>query len=173
MCTYAQCECAAGFVGCGTSAHPCEPYCEHCSSEHGVCVSPGNCTCLSGYAGANCTVDCGCNGHAACPDPAATMPPAMPVCAVCLDNTTGPTCSECLPGFHGNASDGMQCAPCACNGHGDPAQNLCNATTGVCACTGHTRGDNCEQCEDDYVGYEGGEKTLMMSTILFAALPYI
>jgi hypothetical protein len=41
-----------------------------------------------------------------------------------------------------------------CNGHGDLSAGLCNSSTGVCFCTDHTEGDDCQACKEND-GYFG------------------
>ncbi|XP_075233105.1 attractin-like protein dsd isoform X2 [Lycorma delicatula] len=80
---------------------------------------------------------CQCNGHSTCSNNTA-------VCDPCGNQTTGPHCERCKPGYHGNPVNGGICEPCQCNDHG----TLCDQETGKCFCT--TKGivgDHCERCD--------------------------
>ena len=39
-----------------------------------------------------------------------------------------------------------------CNGHADTSAGICDASSGVCFCTGRTAGDRCQFCQDGFVG---------------------
>ncbi|XP_039300291.1 attractin-like protein 1 isoform X2 [Nilaparvata lugens] len=80
---------------------------------------------------------CQCNGHSTCSNNTA-------ICDPCGNQTTGPHCERCKPGYHGNPVNGGVCEPCQCNDHG----TQCDQETGKCYCT--TKGivgDHCERCD--------------------------
>lgn len=80
----------------------------------GTCIEPNICHCDFGYVGANCSIQCQCNGHSNC-----AGPDKLDVCLECHNNTMGPQCDKCRPLFVGNPADNGQCVPCLeyCNGH--------------------------------------------------------
>lgn len=88
---------------------------------------------------------CQCSGHSYCADnKGACVQP-------CQDNTEGPHCDRCSPGYYGNPTNGGSCEPCKCNGH---AQS-CNRETGKCYCsTKGIVGHNCDKCDEQnhYIG---------------------
>uniref|UniRef100_A0A673ZH29 Attractin like 1 n=1 Tax=Salmo trutta TaxID=8032 RepID=A0A673ZH29_SALTR len=65
---------------------------------------------------------CQCNGHSTCVNGSA--------CEQCRNLTTGPQCQTCMPGYHGDPTNGGKCQACKCNGHA----NLCQVSTGKCYC---------------------------------------
>ncbi|XP_043511947.1 multiple epidermal growth factor-like domains protein 8 isoform X2 [Frieseomelitta varia] len=91
----------------------CVPMCTQ-GCVRGTCVEPNVCRCDFGYVGANCSIQCQCNGHSNC-----AGPDKLDVCLECHNNTMGPQCDKCLPLFVGNPADNGQCVPCLeyCNGH--------------------------------------------------------
>ncbi|XP_046832865.1 multiple epidermal growth factor-like domains protein 8 isoform X2 [Vespa crabro] len=91
----------------------CVPTCMQ-GCVRGTCVEPNICRCDFGYVGANCSIQCQCNGHSNC-----AGPDKLDVCLECHNNTMGPQCSKCLPLYVGNPADNGQCIPCLeyCNGH--------------------------------------------------------
>ncbi|XP_015608730.1 multiple epidermal growth factor-like domains protein 8 isoform X2 [Cephus cinctus] len=91
----------------------CEPMCTQ-GCVRGSCVEPNVCRCDFGYVGANCSIQCQCNGHSNC-----AGPDKLDVCLMCHNNTMGPQCDKCLPLYVGNPADNGQCIPCLeyCNGH--------------------------------------------------------
>lgn len=88
---------------------------------------------------------CQCNGHSYCRTNSTLC--AQP----CQENTEGPHCDRCIPGYYGDPVNGGSCRPCRCNGH---AQS-CNRETGKCYCsTKGITGHNCNRCDDKnyYIG---------------------
>lgn len=59
---YFQCTCNAGYTGYYCSI----PICSSNCSYAGKCVAANTCSCFRGKTGANCEIDCGCNGHGTC-----------------------------------------------------------------------------------------------------------
>ncbi|KAI2658388.1 Attractin-like protein 1 [Labeo rohita] len=76
---------------------------------------------------------CQCNGHSTCVNGS--------VCEQCRNLTTGLHCETCLPGYHGDPTNGGKCQACKCNGHA----NVCQVLTGKCFCT--TKGIKGDQCQ--------------------------
>ena len=77
------------------------------------------CYCLPGHEGSQCDTcssghygmphlfpcsTCECSGNINPLDPNACNKTSG-VCLFCLNNSTGPTCGECMNGFYGNASN--------------------------------------------------------------------
>uniref|UniRef100_A0A6Q2YK72 Attractin-like 1a n=2 Tax=Esox lucius TaxID=8010 RepID=A0A6Q2YK72_ESOLU len=86
---------------------------------------------------------CQCNGHSTCVNGS--------VCEQCRNLTTGPQCQTCMPGYHGDPTNGGKCHACKCNGHA----NLCQVSTGKCYCqTKGIKGDQCQLCDSEnrYLG---------------------
>lgn len=83
---------------------------------HGDCLEPNVCRCHFGFVGANCSIQCKCNGHSECAGP---EPDQLDVCLDCLNNTMGPQCTRCRPLFVGDPRNNGQCISCLeyCNGH--------------------------------------------------------
>ncbi|XP_058056317.1 multiple epidermal growth factor-like domains protein 8 [Anopheles bellator] len=159
-----ECKCAPGYANSGaTAAGPdCVPVCSQ-GCVRGACVKPNVCQCEFGYVGANCSIQCQCNGHANC-----VGPDQLDRCLRCHNNTMGPQCDKCLPLYVGDPRNGGECVPCLEYCHGqtelcmareqDPAGNGSrrSPTEGplsdaVClACGNHTDGDRCETCVPGY-----------------------
>ncbi|XP_076755978.1 multiple EGF like domains 8 [Xylocopa sonorina] len=91
----------------------CVPMCTQ-GCVRGTCIEPNVCRCDFGYVGANCSIQCQCNGHSNCKGP-----DKLDECIKCHNNTMGPQCDKCSPLFVGNPADNGQCVPCLeyCNGH--------------------------------------------------------
>ncbi|XP_053720567.1 attractin-like protein 1 isoform X1 [Synchiropus splendidus] len=86
---------------------------------------------------------CQCNGHSTCVNGS--------VCEQCHNLTTGPHCQSCMPGYHGDPTNGGKCQACKCNGHA----NVCQVLTGKCFCTTKgIKGDQCQLCDSEnrYLG---------------------
>ena len=64
----------------------------------------------------------------------------------CPPGYAGQFCEECAHDFRRDSL--RRCVPCTCNNHSVG----CDAETGACACTQHTTGEQCEQCESGYYG---------------------
>uniref|UniRef100_A0AAV2LIG3 Laminin EGF-like domain-containing protein n=1 Tax=Knipowitschia caucasica TaxID=637954 RepID=A0AAV2LIG3_KNICA len=97
-------------------------------------LEPGLCPKDKGFEWAfiNCPA-CQCNGHSTCVN--------VSVCEQCRNLTTGPHCQTCMPGFHGDPTNGGKCQACKCNSHA----NVCQVLTGKCFCT--TKGIKGDQCQ--------------------------
>ena len=147
-----ECICNDGYAASsvpnpGTALNPCLPVCVDGCGSNGYCGSPDLCSCYLGWAGANCSIDCGCNFHAACVNES-----TFGICNNCQNNTIGSTCNQCAPGYWGNPLQGGSCAQCSCNLHADPTKGYCNGTTGSCFCDAVTTGVNCSSCVPNYWG---------------------
>lgn len=66
---------------------------------HGVCQGEPDyaCKCDLGWYGDDCSKNCGCNNHSACPR-------GKGICEECMNNTTGEFCEYCKAGSYGNAT---------------------------------------------------------------------
>ncbi|XP_046588912.1 multiple epidermal growth factor-like domains protein 8 isoform X1 [Neodiprion lecontei] len=114
-----KCICGSGYKSENTTAvnefgrSICVPVCSQ-GCVRGTCIEPDVCRCDFGYVGANCSIQCQCNGHSNC-----AGPDKLDVCLECHNNTMGPQCEKCLPLFVGNPADNGQCVPCLdyCSGH--------------------------------------------------------
>lgn len=108
-----QCKCGPGYRADRADRSACVPVCSQ-GCVRGVCVQPNNCLCDFGYVGANCSIQCQCNGHSNC-----AGPDKLDHCLECHNNTMGPQCERCQPLFVGDPSNNGQCVPCIeyCNGH--------------------------------------------------------
>ena len=93
------------------------------------------------------------------------------VCLHCANNTTGPKCDDCLPGFfRGSEALRKHCRPCQCNGHGTTCDSVlgincdCGNNTDT-PCNGKAHGSNndkdddkfcwqqqCTKCKESYIG---------------------
>ncbi|KAM9426169.1 attractin-like protein 1 isoform 2-T2 [Pholidichthys leucotaenia] len=107
-------------------------------------LEPGICPKDKGYEWAfiHCPA-CQCNGHSTCVNGS--------VCEQCRNLTTGPQCETCMPGYHGDPTNGGKCQACKCNGHA----NVCQVLTGKCFCTTKgIKGDQCQLCDSEnrYLG---------------------
>lgn len=103
-----------------------------------------------------------CNGHASVYDPDTLD-------CQCEHFTAGAACERCLPLYNRKSwqrgidvDEGNECRPCRC--HGNAESCVYNALVdthtdaryrgdgGVCDCTNHTVGQNCNVCTDGYFG---------------------
>ncbi|XP_034151976.1 basement membrane-specific heparan sulfate proteoglycan core protein isoform X5 [Esox lucius] len=131
-----ECACPQGYKG---------PSCQECDVGY---IRTG-----SGLYLGTCE-RCDCNGRSSNCDP------ETGACLQCLENTAGPRCELCLPGFYGNpVTDGPQaCQPCPCPGTSPGSQYSLTCfkdTDGQPTCnncpTGFT-GRRCERCAAGYTG---------------------
>uniref|UniRef100_A0A665W1W8 Attractin-like 1b n=1 Tax=Echeneis naucrates TaxID=173247 RepID=A0A665W1W8_ECHNA len=107
-------------------------------------LEPGSCPKDRGYEWGfiHCPA-CQCNGHSTCVNGS--------VCEQCRNLTTGPHCQTCMPGYHGDPTNGGKCQACKCNGHA----SVCQVLTGKCFCTTKgIKGDQCQLCDSEnrYLG---------------------
>uniref|UniRef100_A0A669BA32 Attractin like 1 n=1 Tax=Oreochromis niloticus TaxID=8128 RepID=A0A669BA32_ORENI len=116
----------------------------HQGPSHDMSLEPGICPKDKGYEWAfiQCPA-CQCNGHSTCVNGS--------VCEQCRNLTTGPNCETCMPGYHGDPTNGGKCQACKCNGHA----SVCQVLTGKCFCTTKgIKGDQCQLCDSEnrYLG---------------------
>lgn len=155
---------------------------------HGDCLKPNVCRCHFGFVGANCSIQCQCNGHSEC-----AGPEQLDVCLSCQNNTIGAQCTRCKPLFVGDPRNNGQCISCFeyCNGHtpichshnfstSHLSRELLQAgwsraveetwiqlihqgpkTQAIChACSNLTMGEKCEECvPGNFRGSEDRRKT--------------
>lgn len=107
-----RCDCGQGYKYSEYKSQ-CEPVCSQ-GCVRGVCIAPNVCSCDFGYVGANCSIQCQCNGHSNC-----AGPDKLDVCLECHNNTKGRQCEKCQPLFVGNPANNGHCIPCYeyCNEH--------------------------------------------------------
>ncbi|XP_049864899.1 multiple epidermal growth factor-like domains protein 8 [Pectinophora gossypiella] len=169
-----ECECGQGHKR--AAAGGCQAVCAQ-GCVRGVCVSPDVCRCDFGYVGANCTIQCQCNGHSHCEGP-----DKLDKCIECHNNTMGNQCEKCKPNFVGDPTDNGQCIPCSvhCHGHTTICTNDMsevaptsrdvssadledyyretgsNARARCVRCANNTDGPRCERCIEGY--FRGSEE---------------
>jgi multipile epidermal growth factor-like domains protein 8 len=80
-----RCVCGSGHRD---SGGVCVPFCRQ-GCVRGTCVRPDVCKCDFGYVGANCSIQCQCNGHSDCEGP-----DKLNKCMECHNNTM---VSGCMP----------------------------------------------------------------------------
>uniref|UniRef100_A0A672SL20 Laminin subunit beta-2-like n=1 Tax=Sinocyclocheilus grahami TaxID=75366 RepID=A0A672SL20_SINGR len=178
------CErCVNGFygnpiLGSGEHCHPC-PCPGHPDSGHSNGASCHTdyasnqilCQCGEGYAGPRCDRcapgyygdpqqpggtcwPCQCNGNIDPQDPE-SCDPQTGQCLRCLYNTDGHSCSECKPGYYGNAL-AQDCRRCTCVTAGTVDDYCtdgvchCDKRTGQCPCKPNIIGHNCDQCTPNH-----------------------
>lgn len=110
-----NCVCGDGYKMDAVNGDKCMPVCQQ-GCVRGTCVDPNKCVCDFGYVGANCSIQCQCNGHSNCQGP-----DKLDDCIQCHNNTIGAQCDKCKPLFVGDPKDNGECVPCSvwCNGHTD------------------------------------------------------
>lgn len=137
-----ECQCAVGYKL--NQNNQCVPVCTQ-GCVRGVCVEPNVCKCNFGYVGANCSIQCECNGHSDC-----TGPDKLKECTKCHNNTMGDQCEKCLPLFVGDPRDNGDCIPCFeyCNRHTDVCETkMDDLSQATCIkCDNRTAGERCETC---------------------------
>lgn len=159
-----QCVCGHGYKFSGLE---CVPVCSQ-GCLRGNCVKPDKCLCDFGYVGANCSIQCQCNGHSNCPGP-----DRLSECLECHNNTKGAQCEHCKPLFVGDPTDGGKCVPCFeyCHQHtsvciSDSSKLLLDnksisdlismlvegpTTNALCiGCLNKTSGRKCDECLEGY-----------------------
>lgn len=180
-----HCErCVAGYygdpvLGSGQQCRPCPcPDYPESGHYHGVSChadlssSRIVCLCETGYTGSRCDEcaagyygnpavvgsqcwPCECNNNIDVTD-RASCDPQSGRCLACLYNTGGAQCSDCRPGYYGNALQ-QDCRRCICNVQGTltslcDADGLCHCdrAVGQCSCRPHVVGASCDQCAVHY-----------------------
>ncbi|KAL7859957.1 hypothetical protein SRHO_G00151040 [Serrasalmus rhombeus] len=179
-----QCErCMDGFYGnpvLGSGEHcrpcPCPGYLDSGHSNGDSChMEPASnqiiCHCKQGYTGPRCDQcapgfygnpeqaggecrPCECNGNIVAEDPG-SCDQHTGQCLKCLYNTDGLSCSECKPGYYGNALV-RDCRRCTCMTLGTQQAYCsdglcyCDKQTGLCPCRTNVEGRNCDQCAPNY-----------------------
>ncbi|KAL3219558.1 hypothetical protein MRX96_030316 [Rhipicephalus microplus] len=173
-----HCEkCLPGYHGDATRGHsndclicacpiptPSNNFAESCE------VSPSgqeiSCNCKKGYFGARCDVcdagyfgmpdtigsscePCQCSGNID-PENPASCDTVTGECVLCLNNTSGPACELCAPGFYGDAIMGKNCRKCSCDTCG---MHSCDAAAGTCNCHDNVIGEYCDQCAPNHWGF--------------------
>ncbi|XP_062872107.1 laminin subunit beta-1 [Trichomycterus rosablanca] len=187
-----HCErCVNGYygnpvLGSGEHCRPCQcPGTPESGHSHGESchMEPASnqviCQCRQGYTGSRCDRcapgyygnpeqaggecrPCQCNGNIVAEDPD-SCDPRTGECLKCLYNTDGPSCSECKPGYFGNAL-ARDCRCCTCMNLGtDPSycsdeKCYCDKQTGACPCRPNVVGHNCDECAPNHwnLGMDGG-----------------
>ncbi|KAM9311734.1 laminin subunit beta-4 [Gastrophryne carolinensis] len=140
-----------------------------------------SCNCLDGYKGKNCNecpdgfygnieegekcLPCQCNNNTDVKDPE-SCDKITGECLKCLNNTYGPNCESCLPGYFGSGRL-QNCTSCICNHMGTNAENcsiyeevgecVCDKTTGQCPCLPNVIGTSCDKCAPGYWGFSTGK----------------
>ncbi|ETN65266.1 laminin subunit gamma-3 [Anopheles darlingi] len=161
-----ECRCAPGYSASPGSTE-CMPVCSQ-GCVRGNCIEPNVCECDFGYVGANCSIQCQCNGHSNCAGPG-----QLDKCLQCYNHTVGDQCDKCLPFYVGDPRNGGECVPCSeyCHGQTDVCverdseaamRNLPRAaieelihegplSDAICLrCGNYTDGDRCETCVPGY-----------------------
>ncbi|XP_046676550.1 multiple epidermal growth factor-like domains protein 8 isoform X2 [Homalodisca vitripennis] len=166
-----KCVCGSGYR---SDNNDCVPVCPK-GCVRGTCVAPDHCRCDFGYVGANCSIQCQCNGHSECEGP-----DRLDRCVKCHNNTQGPQCQHCRPLYVGDPTEGGECVPCVdyCNGHthvcvnesvtefpfspSTPTQEIIDylglgpTTRAKCVwCGNHTMGEKCQDCMEGF--FRGSE----------------
>uniref|UniRef100_A0A8C4QD94 Laminin subunit alpha-5 n=1 Tax=Eptatretus burgeri TaxID=7764 RepID=A0A8C4QD94_EPTBU len=134
-----------------------------CSHENGHV----HCTCMKGYTGPKCErcvpgyfgnplvlgsscQKCNCNMNS---DPNMIFPDCdglTGICRSCVQNTAGPHCETCAPGYFGDAIHAKNCSRCACDVCGS---QRCDEHAGDCSCRPGVAGPHCDRCQDGYFGF--------------------
>ncbi|XP_014673412.1 PREDICTED: laminin subunit alpha-like [Priapulus caudatus] len=128
------------------------------------------CVCLEGYKGVNCEmcaagywgdptepggacVRCECNDNLdlSTPEPCDT---ATGECLSCGNDTGGPACSRCVPGYYGDAIIAKNCVRCSCDACGTEE---CDFDTGSCRCAAGVEGVACDRCQRNMYGFSSCE----------------
>ncbi|XP_068129732.1 laminin subunit beta-4 [Hyperolius riggenbachi] len=190
--TGANCEkCIKNYYGNPLLGQPCRPcmcpgsptsnqyFAQSCQQDPNTLKV--TCNCLDGYTGKNCdecptgfygNVDegeecspCQCNNNVDVKDPG-VCDKVTGECLKCLNNTYGPKCELCMPGYFGSGRH-QNCTSCVCNPEGTNAENcsiyeevgecVCDRTTGQCPCLPNVVGISCDKCKLGYWGFSTGK----------------
>uniref|UniRef100_A0A8C7YII1 Laminin subunit beta-1 n=1 Tax=Oryzias sinensis TaxID=183150 RepID=A0A8C7YII1_9TELE len=179
-----QCErCKNGFygnpvLGSGEHCQPCQcpgnPGSNHfnghsCHSDYSANLII--CNCNQGYTGSRCDqcapgyygnpeqpggqcLPCQCNNNIDPNDPE-SCDRRTGQCLRCLYHTHGQFCSECEPGYHGDAI-AQECRRCTCVTAGTLQSAChdglchCDPESGACPCRENVRGRVCDQCAPNH-----------------------
>ncbi|XP_016364529.1 laminin subunit alpha-5-like [Sinocyclocheilus rhinocerous] len=171
-------QCQGGFHGNNTvdghavSCSSCPCPLQVASNNFAIrCVEKPNhmqCLCRPGYAGSKCErcapgyygnpmvigstcQPCNCNGNS---DPNMLFSDCHPLtgeCQSCMQNSAGPHCEICAPGFYGDAITAKNCTRCNCSPCGTAH---CDPHTGQCHCKPGVVGAHCDRCEDGAFGFD-------------------
>ncbi|KAF8376271.1 lam-1, partial [Pristionchus pacificus] len=131
------CQCSAGYTGdrCGECAmnYWGEPNdvggtCERCDCNGNIDMSvPGSCDAKTGD------------------------------CLLCLHNSEGAQCENCVEGFWGDAKN-RQCQRCICNTLGtNTSSGACDRVSGQCPCFPNVIGTQCDQCALNHYNIASGQ----------------
>ena len=126
-----SCECTEGYTG---------TYCERCDS--GYYGNPNQ-------EGSTCE-RCQCSGNIDMND-LYGCDIETGECLRCLNNTTGPQCSQCKEWWYGDAVTAKNCRACQCDQCGS---DFCDRSDGQCTCKPNVIGPGCEQCAPNTFGFD-------------------
>ncbi|KAJ8392263.1 hypothetical protein AAFF_G00078310 [Aldrovandia affinis] len=183
-----NCErCVDGYYGDPIFREPCEPclcpdtqdsgrfFAQSCSKDPDS--QQLSCDCDLGHTGSRCDIcspgfygdlalpgnhceECLCNNNI---DPldGNACDSLTGECLRCLNNTDGPQCESCKPGYYGEAL-AQDCKACSCDPRGTEvtlcpvgSPCLCNQSTGNCTCRRGVIGDLCNECDDGFWNFGG------------------
>ncbi|XP_054452611.1 laminin subunit gamma-2 [Anoplopoma fimbria] len=143
--TCVKCPCLDG-VSCSLPAGSLTPQCDPCPTGS---TGPRCDVCQEGFYRGPPRGDvvqqtcrpCRCNGHIDV-SVARSCDRITGECLKCLNNTTGPRCEACVPGFyHGRATDA--CKPCDCDLQGSESRQCDDS--GLCRCRPGFEGLRCQR----------------------------
>ncbi|KAL6103705.1 lamc1 [Pungitius sinensis] len=138
-----RCPCMEG-VSCSLPAGSLVPQCDRCPTGT---TGPRCNVCIEGFYGGPPRGDvvqqicrpCRCNGHIDV-GVAGSCDRSSGECLKCLNNTTGSSCEDCVPGFyHQRATDA--CKPCDCDPQGSESRQCDDS--GRCRCRTGYEGLRC------------------------------
>lgn len=129
--TSVACNCKEGYV---------PPRCDYCAA--GYFGRP--------YELGDTCKPCNCNNNIDPSNPEA-CDSQTGICTTCLNNTFGPACEICAPGFYGDAVSKKDCKTCSCDPVGT---ERCDHATGQCICKPNVEGELCDRCAPDHYGLD-------------------